>query len=166
VTAGCTAALLGSSGVGKSTIINRLAGADVRKTREVREADSKGRHTTTHRELVVLPGGGLMIDTPGMRELQLWDASEGVRDTFDDIEALAADCHFTDCRHRDEPRCAVKAAVDEGRIEADRLASYLKLQDELAYLARQQDERAQIDAKRRGKIGAKALRQHLKSKRI
>jgi ribosome biogenesis GTPase len=166
VTAGRTAALLGSSGVGKSTIINRLFGAEVRKTRDVREADSKGRHTTTHRELVVLPGGGLMIDTPGMRELQLWDASEGVRDTFDDIEALAGDCHFTDCRHRDEPRCAVKAAVDDGRIPADRVASYLKLQDELAYLARQQDERAQIEVKRRGKIGAKALRQHLKSKRI
>jgi ribosome biogenesis GTPase len=166
VTAGRTATLLGSSGVGKSTIINRLIGADVRKTREVRDADSKGRHTTTHRELVVLPRGGLVIDTPGMRELQLWDASEGVRDTFDEIEALAGDCHFTDCRHRDEPRCAVKAAVDEGRIEADRLASYLKLQDELAYLARQQDERAQIEERRRGKIGAKALRQHLKSKRI
>jgi ribosome biogenesis GTPase / thiamine phosphate phosphatase len=166
VTGGRTAALLGSSGVGKSTIINRLAGADVRKTREVREADSKGRHTTTHRELVVLPGGGLMIDTPGMRELQLWDASESVRDTFDDIQALAAECHFTDCRHRDEPRCAVKTAVDDGRVAPDRLASYLKLQDELAYLARQQDERAQIEEKRRGKIGAKALRQHLKSKRI
>jgi ribosome biogenesis GTPase len=166
VTAGRTAALLGSSGVGKSTIINRLIGADVRKTREVREADSKGRHTTTHRELVMLPSGGLMIDTPGMRELQLWDASDSVRDTFDDIEALAAECHFTDCRHRDEPRCAVKAAVDEGRIPEDRLASYLKLQDELAYLVRQQDERAQIEQKRRGKIGAKALRQHLKSKRI
>ena len=141
-------------------------GADVRKTREVRESDSKGRHTTTHRELVMLPGGGLMIDTPGMRELQLWDASESVRDTFDDIEALAGECHFTDCRHRDEPRCAVKAAVDEGRIPPDRLASYLQLQDELAFLARQQDERAQIEHKRRGKIGAKALRQHLKSKRI
>ena len=165
MTAGRTATLLGSSGVGKSTIINRLAGADVQKTREVREADSKGRHTTTHRELVQLPGGGLMIDTPGMRELQLWDAGDSVRETFDEIETLASGCHFTDCRHRDEPRCAVKAAVDDGSVTADRLASYLKLQDELAYLARQQDERALIEEKRRGKIGAKAMRQHVKSKR-
>jgi len=166
MTGGCTAALLGSSGVGKSTIINRLIGADVQKTREVRESDSKGRHTTTHRELVVLPEGGLMIDAPGMRELQLWDASESVRGTFEDVEALAGECHFTDCRHRGEPRCAVKTAVDEGRIPPDRLASYLHLQDELAYLARQQDERAQIEEKRKGKIGAKAMRQHVKSKRI
>jgi ribosome biogenesis GTPase len=140
--AGTTAALLGSSGVGKSTIINRLVGADVRRTRDVRESDSRGRHTTSHRELVVLPGGGLIIDTPGMRELQLWDAGESVRETFDEIEALAPGCHFGDCRHRDEPRCAVKAAVAEGKIAADRLDSYLKVHDELAELARQQEERA------------------------
>ena len=139
---GRTAALLGSSGVGKTTIINRLLGADLRRTREVRASDSRGRHTTTHRELVVLPGGGLIIDTPGMRELQLWDASEAVRETFDDIEALGAHCHFTDCRHRDEPRCAVKAAVADGTIAPERLESYLKLQEELAALAKQQEERA------------------------
>ena len=139
---GRTAALLGSSGVGKSTIINRLLGADIRRTREVRASDSRGRHTTTHRELVVLPEGGLIIDTPGMRELQLWDASEAVRETFDDIEALAAHCHFTDCRHRDEPRCAVKAAVDAGTIAPERLESYVKLQEELATLAKDQEERA------------------------
>ena len=165
VTHSRTGALLGSSGVGKSTIINRLIGEDVRKTREVREADSKGRHATAHRELVVLPNGGLIIDTPGMRELQLWDVSEAIRETFDDVDGLAVGCHFTDCRHRDEPRCAVKAAVDDGRLAPDRLQSYLKLQDEMAFLARQQDERAQLEAKRRSKVMGKALKQHLKTKR-
>jgi len=145
---GRTGALLGSSGVGKTTIINRLMGEDLRRTREVREADSRGRHTTTHRELIVLPHGGLIIDTPGMRELQLWDVAEAVRETFDDIEALAVGCRFTDCRHRDEPRCAVKAAVADGRLDSARLESYHKLQDELAALVRQQDERAQLEAKR------------------
>jgi ribosome biogenesis GTPase len=151
VTKGRTAALLGSSGVGKSTIINRLVGADVRKTRDVRESDSKGRHTTTHRELVILPGGGLIIDTPGMRELQLWDVTEAVRETFEDVESLSAGCYFADCRHRGEPRCAVKEAVAAGELGADRLASYLKLQDEIAELARQQDERAQIEERRRSR---------------
>jgi ribosome biogenesis GTPase / thiamine phosphate phosphatase len=155
---GRTGALLGSSGVGKSTIINRLVGQDVQKTREVRTADSRGRHTTTHRELVLLPGGGLLVDTPGMRELQLWDVSEAVRETFDDVEALAASCHFTDCRHRDEPRCAVKAAVGEGRLAADRLESYLKLQEELASLARQQDEKAMLERKRQGRRSSKVQR--------
>jgi ribosome biogenesis GTPase len=138
---GRTAALLGSSGVGKSTIINRLVGADIRRTQEVRAADSRGRHTTTHRELVALPDGGFVIDTPGMRELQLWDASGSVGQTFEEIEELAPHCHFADCRHRDEPRCAVKAAVAEGKISAERLDSYLNVQTELAELARQQVER-------------------------
>jgi ribosome biogenesis GTPase len=166
LTRGRTGALLGSSGVGKSTIINRLVGQDVQKTREVRAADAKGRHTTIHRELVVLPNGGLIIDTPGMRELQLWDVGASVRETFDDIEGLAAGCHFTDCQHRGEPRCAVKDAVAEGRVVAVRLESYLRLQDELAFLARQQDERALLDEKRRSKVMGKALKKHLKSKRL
>lgn len=161
---GRTGALLGSSGVGKSTIINRLAGTDVQRTREVRDADSKGRHTTSHRELVILPDGGLIIDTPGMRELQLWDVGDAVRETFDDIEALAAGCHFTDCRHRDEPRCAVKAGVEEGSVAPERLDSYLELQEELAYLARQQDERLQLEEKRRAKVMGKALAARLKQK--
>jgi ribosome biogenesis GTPase len=160
-----TGALLGSSGVGKSTIINRLAGSDVQKTREVREADSRGRHTTTHRELVVLPNGGLIIDTPGMRELQLWDVGGAVRETFDDIAGLADRCHFGDCRHRGEPRCAVKAAVDAGVLARERLDSYLKLQDEIADVERQQDERAVLDEKRRSKVAGKALRQHPKTRR-
>jgi len=159
VSTGRTCALLGSSGVGKSTIVNRLVGSDVQKTRAVRAADSKGRHTTIHRELVPVPGGGLLLDTPGMRELQLWDVGDAVQQTFDDVERHAAQCHFTDCRHRDEPRCAVKAAVAEGTLSAERLASYLALQDELAHLARQQDQKAQIEQKRQGRIMGRAIKQ-------
>ncbi|MEZ5287191.1 MAG: ribosome small subunit-dependent GTPase A [Vicinamibacterales bacterium] len=161
---GRTGALLGSSGVGKSTLINALVGEARLATREVRASDSRGRHTTRHRQLIEIPGRGLLIDTPGMRELQLWDVAEASRDAFDDIEALAAACHFTDCRHRDEPRCAVKAAVAEGRLDAARLASYVKLHAELESLEERRDQRALIEEKRRSRVMGKALKQFQKQR--
>lgn len=160
---GRTAALLGSSGVGKSTILNRLIGEDLLRTYEVREADSRGRHTSTHRQLVMLPDGGLLIDTPGMRELQLWDTG-GLLETFGDIAALAQSCRFRDCRHHGEPGCAVASAVKAGELSEERLGSYLKLAAEQAHADRQQDARTLIEEKRRGKIGAKALSKRLKEK--
>ncbi|MDA1183317.1 MAG: ribosome small subunit-dependent GTPase A [Acidobacteria bacterium] len=162
LTYGRTGALLGSSGVGKSTLINRLVGEEVQKTREVRATDSKGRHTTMHRELVQLPSGGLIIDTPGMRELQLWDVEAAVRETFDDIEALADGCHFTNCRHSGEPRCAVTAASADGRLDPGRLDSYLRLQEELVGLARQRDVRAELDEKRRNRTAGRPPRRSIK----
>ena len=161
---GRTGALLGSSGAGKSTLINALIGEPVLKTGAVRASDQRGRHTTRHRQLIVLPNLGLLIDTPGMRELQLWDVTEAAKDTFEDIEELATSCHFTDCRHKDEPRCAVKAAVAGGTLPPDRLASYVKLQDELRELDAKRDARAQIDEKRRGKIAGKSLKQLYKQR--
>jgi ribosome biogenesis GTPase len=157
---GETIALLGSSGVGKSTLINRLLGEERQRTRDVRSSDQRGRHTTSHRELIVMPDGVLMIDTPGMRELQLWDTDEGIRETFDDIEALAAGCFFRDCQHHDEPRCAVTAAVQDGRLTAGHLANYHKLKRELQSLAARQDPRTAQNQKRRWKALTKAAKRH------
>ncbi len=161
---GRTGALLGSSGVGKSTLINRLTGTDALKTREVRASDSRGRHATRHRQLIVLPGRGLLIDTPGMRELQMWSIADAVEETFDDIEQLAAGCHFTNCRHAGEPRCAVAAAVEEGRLAPERLASYLKLRAEIRELGDRKDVRARIEEKRQNKITAKSIKQLYKNR--
>jgi ribosome biogenesis GTPase len=157
---GRTGALLGSSGAGKSTLINALVGTPVLKTAAVRASDSRGRHTTRHRQMIVLPDGrGILIDTPGMRELQLWDVSEGARDTFEDIEEIGTGCRFSDCRHQDEPRCAVKAAVASGALSAERLASYAKLQSELRAFEARRDVRAQIEQKRRTRSVHKGLKQ-------
>ena len=154
---GATAAFLGSSGVGKSTIINRLLGREKFKTAEVRQSDGRGRHTTTHRELVILPSGGILIDTPGMRELQMWEAEESVEEAFDDIDELAQGCRFRDCRHEAEPGCAVRRAAEEGRLEAGRFESYRRLQKESAFQARRYDRRAQAEEKARIK---KLMRAH------
>lgn len=156
---GSTIALLGSSGVGKSTLINKLSGSNMQRVSETRQGDDRGRHTTTHRELFRLPNGCLMIDTPGMRELHLWEADEGFRGAFDDIESLTAACRFNDCRHVREPGCAVQAALADGSLERSRFDSYLKLQRELAHLARKEDARLQIAEKEKWKKINKEHRQ-------
>ena len=146
---GQTVALLGSSGVGKSTLINYLTGVDHLKVQTVREHDDRGRHTTTHRELVLLPTGGLVLDTPGMRELQLWDGH--LPSVFDDIESLAGRCFFSDCQHQDEPRCVVREALAAGTIDAARYQSYEKLQKELKYQARRKDKLSEIEERKKWK---------------
>ena len=155
---GKTVALLGSSGVGKSTIINRLLGTDRQKTREVRGRDSRGRHTTTQRELILMPNGGLLIDTPGMRALQLWDNTEALKEAFEDIDRLATECRFRDCAHAQEPACAVRAAVDDGQLAASRLENYRQLQREGDLLRRRRDELARLEEQRRVKTVHRAMR--------
>jgi ribosome biogenesis GTPase / thiamine phosphate phosphatase len=145
---GTTAALLGSSGVGKSTLVNALLGEDRFETKEIR-GDGKGRHTTTRRQLVLLPGAGLVIDTPGMRELQLWVADDGLDEAFEDVSELAAQCRFSDCAHESEPGCAIRAALEAGTLAPERWESYVKLQRELEHLDRRLDKRAQAEQRRR-----------------
>lgn len=161
---GETVSLLGSSGVGKSTLINRLLGREAQRTGDVREGDDRGRHTTTHRELLSLPEGGLLIDTPGLREVQLWEGDQGIESTFGDIEELAEGCRFSDCRHQGEPGCAVGEALARGDLAAERLESYRKLQREQHQLQLKQDELARLREKQKNKAVQKALREHYRLK--
>jgi ribosome biogenesis GTPase len=154
---GQTAVLIGSSGVGKSTLINALLGAEVLATCEIRR-DGVGRHTTMRRELVELPGRGFLIDTPGLREIQLWDANEGFGASFGEIEDLAGRCRFRDCRHTVEPGCAVLAAVDTGALDASRLANFRRLARELEHLERKQSGRAAAERRRQYRALARSAR--------
>jgi ribosome biogenesis GTPase len=160
-----TGALLGSSGVGKSALINALVGFERQSTGAIREADDKGRHTTTRRELVLLPGGGLIIDTPGMRELQLREVGHGLLSAFDDIASLSRDCTFGDCRHGPEPGCAVTRAVAEGHLPVERLDAFHKLVRELAARASWQDEHQGAEAKRTVATASRTHRKRTKHKR-
>jgi ribosome biogenesis GTPase len=161
---GRTVALLGSSGVGKSTLINRLVGERLQDTQEVREADNKGRHTTTQRELIVTPSGVIVIDTPGMRELQPWDASAGIDAAFGDVTAVTARCKFRDCAHGVEPGCAVQAALADGSLDPARWSAWQRLQRAAAYEVRRVNPEARQLQKKDIKKITKQLRQRVHEK--
>jgi ribosome biogenesis GTPase len=161
---GQTIVLLGSSGVGKSTLVNRLLQEDRQTTHAVRESDSRGRHTTTSRELFVLPSGAMIIDTPGLRELQLWNAAEGLTQTFADVDELAAQCRFTDCQHQKEPGCAVQAALASGILDGDRLESWRKLQREQEFLLRKVDPESSATQKKRIKILMRQVKENYRNR--
>lgn len=160
---GRTIVLIGPSGSGKSTLVNALAGHDIQETREVRVSDHRGRHTTVSRELIQLPGGGLVIDTPGLRAVGMWDSADGIDHAFADIAELAEDCRFRDCRHDGEPGCAVEAAVAGGVLAARRLESYRELQAEARFVGEQLDVRARQERKRVDKMLAKTIKRYYKS---
>ncbi|MCX7029081.1 MAG: ribosome small subunit-dependent GTPase A [Spirochaetes bacterium] len=160
---GRTAALTGRSGVGKSTIINRLAGQDLLATQASREDDLRGRHTTSSRQMIRLASGALLIDTPGLRTLGLWAGGDALDDSFSDIAALAEGCRFGDCSHRGEPGCAVQQALSEGALDAGRYESYLSLQRELRFLNSRQDIRAQLEQKARNRAMARRIREHYRA---
>lgn len=157
---GRTAVLIGPSGSGKSTLVNALAGQDVQATREVRVADGRGRHTTVSRELIGLPDGGLIIDTPGLRAVGMWDSSDGIDQAFADVADLAEGCHFRDCTHSGEPGCAVEEAVTSGRLPERRLESYRALQAEVRYVNEQMDVRARQARKREDKLLGRAIKRY------
>jgi ribosome biogenesis GTPase len=160
-----TVAIVGSSGVGKSTLVNRLLGEERLPVTPVREHDATGQHTTTFRQLVRLPGGALVIDTPGMRELALWDAGDGLDAAFGDVAELAVACRFRNCRHGAEPECAVQEAVVAGTLPRERFEQWLALERELAFLHRKQDVRAMIEERKRWKAIGKAGRARMEMKR-
>jgi ribosome biogenesis GTPase len=155
-----TVALIGASGVGKSTLVNHLVGADVQETGAVRGSDQRGRHTTTARELVLIPGGGVLIDTPGLRAVSLWEGDEGLSRAFADVEELAAQCRFSNCSHTLEPGCAVRAAMERGELDPARFEHYLRLDAELDDAAARRAER-----KRLGRMMSKAQRQYYRGRR-
>ncbi|KIL52582.1 GTPase RsgA [Jeotgalibacillus alimentarius] len=159
---GMTVAVMGSSGVGKSSIINALIGENKMLVNDIREDDSKGKHTTTHRELIMLPDKGVIIDTPGMRELQLWESDSRITHGFQDVEALAEHCQFRDCQHETEPGCAIRQAIEDGELEQERYHSYVKLQKELAYIERKTDMREQLLEKKKWKKISQLQKSHYK----
>jgi ribosome biogenesis GTPase len=161
---GKTVALLGSSGVGKSTIVNEILGYERQATGAVRDDDQRGRHTTTMRELLVTPSGALLIDSPGIRSVGMWDADEGISDAFADVTAAAANCRFTDCQHGTEPGCGVQAAIRDGTLSRARLESHQKLEREWAHMARRVDHAAREVERRKWKTIHKSVRNHMKMK--
>jgi ribosome biogenesis GTPase / thiamine phosphate phosphatase len=162
--AGETVVFLGSSGVGKSSLVNRLLRQEQQATHPVRESDSRGRHTTTSRELFALPNGTMVIDTPGLRELQLWDAADGLAQAFADIDELAAQCRFADCTHESEPGCAVREALERGELDAERLENRRKLAREEEFLLRKMDPQKQQEYRKRIKILFREIRRNIQSR--